>query len=102
MAEQKEIGEVLVASIRKQQANSHIGSFISASAIQLLVYLKELGTMQEIENTYFLVGVEASGKGFAIHHSQGGENADVEACVPVSTKGADRGDIKFKTSNFFK
>lgn len=88
-----------VASIRKIQPSSHLGSFLSAAAIQILVYLKELG---RCEFHSLIEGISGSGSGFAITHSrdESKSEVDVEVCVPISPDSSglakDRGDIKFK------
>jgi len=79
----KEIPVQLVAGIRKEQLTKQVGSVISASAISLLVYSKEKA-------------FEISGRGFTIFHNVGEETSDMEVCMPVKTKGPDRGDIKFR------
>jgi effector-binding domain-containing protein len=79
---EKQVGDQLIASIRKTQPQKLVGSFISASAISLMVYAKELN-------------IDPNGRGFTIHHKIG-EEVDIEVCLPVSKSGQDRGDIKFK------
>jgi len=79
----REIPTQTVAGIRKEQLTKQVGSTISASAISLLVYSKEKG-------------VEINGRGFTIFHNVGEETSDMEVCMPVKSKGADRGDIKFR------
>jgi len=78
-----EISSQFVASIRKDQPPNHLGSFISSSAISLLAYLKE-------------VKIDLAGRGFTIKHTSGGDNVDIEVCLPVVKTGQDRGDIKFR------
>ncbi len=80
--EQKDVPTMMVASIRKDQPKGQIFAFISASAIQMMVYLKELG-----------IGI--AGRGFTVHHDDKAESIDIAACFPVSHSGQDRGDIKF-------
>jgi len=81
---EKKIPDQTVASIKKVQSLKHVGSFISASAISLIVYAKELG-------------ISPNGRGFTIHKPAAAEGeAEVEVCLPVSKSGQDRGDIHFR------
>eukprot|EP01115_Flamella_aegyptia_P004896 TRINITY_DN2082_c0_g1_i1.p1 TRINITY_DN2082_c0_g1~~TRINITY_DN2082_c0_g1_i1.p1 ORF type:complete len:149 (+),score=14.04 TRINITY_DN2082_c0_g1_i1:52-498(+) len=82
MASVKEISNIVAVTIRKEVPSSSYGSFLSASAILLLEFIKESG-------------VEPTGPGFTIHHKSG-DTQDVEVCIPVNKSGANRGEIHFK------
>jgi len=86
--EPREIPNLTIASIRKEVLHNQLSPFVSASAISLLVYLKE-------------IGAAVAGNGFTVLHLKNGkeeENGlfDVEVCCPAAKAGQDRGDIKFR------
>lgn len=83
--QEKEISSQTVAFIRKAVPKSQTGSFISASAISLLVYAQE-------------VGIEIGGHGFTLYHAETttDDSNDVEACLPVTKSGQGRGGIQFR------
>jgi effector-binding domain-containing protein len=81
----KEIKPQTVAFIRKSTPKSQTGSFISSSAISLLVFSQE-------------VGIEIAGHGFTLYHIETttDEVNDVEACLPLAKLGQGRGGIQFR------
>jgi len=83
----RNVEEVTIVGIRKEQPRNQVSPFISSSAISLLVYLKE-------------AGIAPSGYGFTITYLRNGNeeengSVDIEACIPVSKSGQDRGEIHF-------
>jgi hypothetical protein len=80
---EKDIPSQLVASLKNQMTASQLFPFISASAISLMEYLKE-------------INVDVAGPGLIIYNHIDGGKVDIEACLPAASKGNDRGTIKFR------